>query len=115
MSPFIILTIIAILYLYSAPKFRFYIERDGYYLSRSWTSFVNALFITLVVCSHGLNLFQTSIREFLPEKCAAFAIGQFGQLMVTTFFFYSGYGIMYSLLNRGGVCAQVGFPAFCKS
>lgn len=112
MSPFIILTIIAILYLYSAPKFRFYIERDGYYLSRSWTSFVNALFITLVVCSHGLNLFQTSIREFLPEKCAAFAIGQFGQLMVTTFFFYSGYGIMYSLLNRGGYAHKLVFPRF---
>lgn len=102
MSPFIILSVISLLYICSRPKFRRFVERDGIYLSRSWTCFVNAIFISLVVCSHGLNLFQTTIRDYLPEKLAAATISQFGQLMVATFFFYSGYGIMYSLLTRWG-------------
>lgn len=112
MSPFIILTLIAVLYLCSKPRLRRFVERDGVYLTRNWTSFVNALFITLVVCSHGLNLFQTNICDYLPEKCAAFAVGQFGQLMVTTFFFFSGYGIMFSLLNRGGYEGNLIYPRF---
>ena len=103
MSPFIFLIVIVVLYITSKPRIRRFVERDDVYLSREWTSFVNALFIALVVCSHGLNLFETNIREYLPEKCTAFSIGLFGQLMVTTFFFYSGYGIMLSLLNRGGM------------
>ena len=103
MSPFIIFILVFLLYLCSKPRLRRYVERDDLYLSRKWTSFINALFITLVVCSHGLNLFHTSICEYLPEKCIAVAIAQFGRLMVTTFFFYSGYGIVYSLLNKGGI------------
>lgn len=114
MSPFIILLILAILYLCSKPRLRLYVERDGMYLSRSWTALINAFFITLVVCSHGLNLFQTSICDFFPEKCTAIAISRFGQLMVTTFFFYSGYGIMYSLLNREGYCNKLLFPRFVQ-
>lgn len=112
MSPFIILSTIVILYLCSQPRLRRYIERDGVYLSRNWTSFVNAIFITLVTCSHGLILFQTSIRDYFPERVAAGVVAQFGQLMVTTFFFFSGYGIMYSLLNRGGYCNKLLFPRF---
>lgn len=78
MSPFTILLILAILYLCSKPRLRLYVERDGMYLSRSWTALINALFIALVVCSHGLNLFQTSIHGFLPEKFTAIAVSQFG-------------------------------------
>lgn len=112
MSPFIILSFIAVLYLCSKPRLRRFVERDGLYLSRNWTSFVNALFITLVVCSHGLNLFQTNICDYLPEKCAAFAVGQFRQLMVAPFFLFSGYGIMLSLLNRGGYRENLIYPRF---
>lgn len=112
MSPFIFLIVIVVLYITSKPRIRRFVERDDVYLSREWTSFVNALFIALVVCSHGLNLFETNIREFLPEKCTAFSIGLFGQLMVTTFFFYSGYGIMLSLLNRGGYERKLIYPRF---
>lgn len=61
MSPFIVFLIICMLYLGSKPRLRRYVERDDLYLSRNWTSFVNAFFITLVVCSHGLGLFHTSI------------------------------------------------------
>lgn len=100
MSPLIFLLIIAALYLASKPKFRLFVERDGMYLSREWTSFVNAFFISLVVCSHSLIHFETSIRDYYYEKITASGIALFGQLMVTTFFFYSGYGIMLSLLNR---------------
>ena len=112
MSPCILLLFISLLYLCSKPRFRRYIERDGVYLSRSWTSFINAIFITLVVCSHGLILFQTTIRDYFPEKVTAAAVGQFGQLMVTTFFFFSGYGIMHSLLNRERYCNKLLFPRF---
>lgn len=114
MSPLIILTIIAILYLKSKPKFRRYIQRDNHYLSHNWTAFVNALFISLVVCSHGLLLFQTSILDYKHEQFAAFAIFQFRQLMVTTFFFFSGYGIMYSLLHREGYVHKLLYPRFTQ-
>ena len=114
MSPFIILFILFFLYLSSKPKIRRYIERDGLYLSRTWTSFVNALFITLVVCSHGLILFKTNIRNFLPEKYTAYAISQFGQLIVTTFFFYSGFGIMSSILRKKEYHHKLLFPRFVQ-
>lgn len=114
MSPFIIFLFIFILYLCSKPRLRRYVERDGLYLSRKWTSFVNAFFITLVVCSHGLILFRTSICDYFPEKCVATAIAQFGQIMVTTFFFYSGYGIAYSLLNRERYYNKLIFPRFIQ-
>ena len=110
MSPFILLIVIVVLYIASKPRIRRFVARDGVYLSRDWTSFVNAFFITLVVCSHGLNLFETNIREYLPEKYTAFGVGLFEQLMVTTFFFYSGYGIMLSLLNKRGYERMLIYP-----
>ena len=84
------------------------------YLSRDWTSYVNAFFISLVVCSHGLNLFETNIRDYFLEKNTASGISLFGQLMVTTFFFYSGYGIMLSLLSRAGYARMLIYPRFCS-
>lgn len=114
MSPLIFLLIIAVLYLVSKPKFRLFVERDGMYLSRDWTSFVNAFFISLVVCSHSLVLFETSIRDYYYEKITASGIALFGQLMVTTFFFYSGYGIMLSLLTRKGYTKTLIYPRFCN-
>lgn len=112
MSPFIFLSIVAVLYLTSRPRIRRYVERDGVYLSRDWTSFVNAFFISLVVCSHCLILFETNIRDYFPERVTASGVAKFGQLMVTTFFFYSGYGIMLSLLNRKGYTRMLIYPRF---
>lgn len=112
MSPFIILTIILFLYLFSKPKWRFYIERDGFVLSREWTSFVNAMFITLVVCSHGLGLFRTTICDYQLEQGTAEAVRALGQLIVTVFFFYSGYGIMLSLTRRAGYERMLIYPRF---
>lgn len=114
MSPLIILSAVIFLYLTSKPRFRRCIQRDNHYLTRNWTAFVNALFITLVVCSHGLILFQTSILDYKQEQLVALSISQFGQLIVTTFFFYSGYGIMYSLHHREGYVNKLMSPRFTQ-
>lgn len=112
MSPSVILLFVFFLYFSSQPKFRRYIVRDGQYLSRDWTSLINAFFISLVVCSHGLLLFSSRICDFHVERWSALFVGQFGQLMVAPFFFFSGYGIMLSLSERIGYEKLLIFPRF---
>lgn len=117
MSPFIILALVAIALLCSKPQFRRNIERDGQYLTRDWTSFVNAIFIAMVVSSHGLHHLPIGHHGIFLEKPTQQIIQRVGQLMVTTFFFYSGYGIMLSLLNRGGdkgYARMLIYPRFVK-
>lgn len=79
----------------------------GDYLSRDTTAAVNGLFICIVFLSH--------LRSYIPEEAytqldAGFlkVIIFLGQLIVTTFLFYSGYGIMESIKNKEGYIAH--FP-----
>ena len=70
-------------------------QKSGFvksYLDKSTTLSVNGLFILLVFASH-VNQY---IR--LPNPIGV----RLGQLIVVTFFFYSGYGVMESIKNRDG-------------
>lgn len=67
------------------------------WLSHDKTSYLNSFFITAVFFSHigqcGLDLCSAEIyayRILIP-----------GQLIVTTFFFFSGYGLMSNILKQG--------------
>ena len=68
------------------------------YLSRERTCCINGIFIWLVFIGH-LNHYPISFLE--AEKSLNAEICQLSQLVVTTFFFYSGYGIMHSLISKG--------------
>ncbi len=67
------------------------------YLSRETTTIINGIFIITVFFSHiksymtGLNNYDNYLYSF---------ISLVGQLMVTSFFFYSGYGIYESIKNK---------------
>ena len=65
------------------------------WLSRERTSFVNGFFICMVIFSH-LGKFGC----YYPDERRLIVLLIPGQLIVTTFFFYSGYGIMYSILKK---------------
>lgn len=93
-----ILILLLLALLYARPAFHGNIQTSEPWLSRERTCFVNSFFIFLVFIGHISQyqipyspLERTLIRLFIP-----------GQLIVTTFFFYSGYGIMLSLCQKGG-------------
>ena len=91
----IFFAIVILLLLYS----KFYNKKffDGY-LSKDNTTKVNGFFIILVFFSH----FQQYITITNPYDALLYKfVGLIGQLMVTTFFFFSGYGIHESVKNKG--------------
>ena len=68
------------------------------YMSKKQTTTINGIFVFLVFLSHGAqyislagpsNLLYVHLRSFL------------GQAVVTTFLFYSGYGMMNSIQRKG--------------
>lgn len=73
------------------------------YLDKSTTNNIKGVFIIMVFISHimpylnkcGANLDGNVIN--LPYSIISFL----GQLIVVMFMFYSGYGVMYSILNKG--------------
>lgn len=68
------------------------------FLKREMTTCINGIFILLVFMSH----FNQYVRYSVPfDLWYARMIGKVGQLMVTTFLFYSGYGIMESIKQKG--------------
>ena len=69
------------------------------YISKESTSAINGLFVLLVFLKHASD--QLDLNGNVFDK-AYFSLGQgMGQLIVTTFLFYSGYGITYSILKKG--------------
>lgn len=91
----IIFLIVILLLLYN----KFYNNKFyNNYLSRDNTIKVNGFFIILVFFSH----FQQYIVISNPYDAIGYKIiGLIGQLMVTTFFFFSGYGIHESVKKKG--------------
>ena len=88
------------------PDFR----RD--YLSRSSTGAINGIFVLLIFLSHATS--------YLPMDGTGdnlYIVFQLflGQLIVTTFLFYSGYGMMTSFLKKGADYVRTVFPRrFCR-
>lgn len=66
------------------------------YINPAQTSAINGIFVMIVFMRH-INQYLTF--EKYDSHYQLFDI-MIGQLLVTTFLFYSGYGIMYSLMNK---------------
>lgn len=93
-----ILFILFLLLLTGKPRFRKHLPLDGSYLSHERTNLINAFFIIIIVLRHihqriipfeGIDLFYAHAYE---HKAA--------QSIVSSFFVFSGYGIMMSLLKK---------------
>ena len=68
------------------------------FLNHDTTNCVNGIFILLVFMSHFNSYVQYTVQS---DLWYARLVGIVGQLMVTTFLFYSGYGIMESIKLKG--------------
>lgn len=68
------------------------------YLGKRTTTAVNGLFVILVVFSHGVQYF--SMNGTYDHVYAALR-GHLSQMIVATFLFYSGYGMMESVKRKG--------------
>ena len=68
------------------------------YLSKQTTTIINGFFVLTIVFSHFKNTVNLS-PSFIDQSLVRI-LNNIGQLMVTTFFFYSGYGIMESIKNK---------------
>lgn len=93
----LLLLLFALLCLFSMKK-----TEDGtasVYLSRDHTCFINGFFIIYVFLRHiseyGIQLSSLDTKFFELEGHVV------GQLLVSTFLFFSGYGIQLSLQNKG--------------
>ena len=70
----------------------------GDYMSIPATSSVKGVFAVMILFSHLRNYIVLSAG--LGDRLFAFFLNLFGQLMVTMFFFYSGFGIMESFQKK---------------
>ena len=77
---------------------------EGMYLSRKHTCFVNGFFIIYVFLRHiseyGVQMSDLDVSFFQLEGHVM------GQLLVSAFLFFSGYGIQLSLQNKGDSYAR---------
>ena len=91
----VIFTLLIIIYLY---KTKFYINKfNDDYLKINNTTTLNGLFIVLVFFSHFFSYYPAEIKiDIYLYKI----ISYIGQLMVTSFLFFSGYGIFESIKNK---------------
>ena len=64
------------------------------------TSPINGYFINIVFLSH-LRQYIDKASHTLLDQGFLTVIGLLGQLVVTTFLLYSGYGIMESIIHKG--------------
>lgn len=69
---------------------------DGSFIGIKQTSAINGIFVMLVFLSHFKQ--YISIEKY--ENYYLRFFDHMGQLIVVTFLFYSGYGIMFSLMNK---------------
>ncbi len=72
-------------------------EPNTEYLSRKCTLAVNGVFVVLVFMKH----FSQYISFGWDDSIYCWVRGFLGQLINVTFFFYSGYGIMKSIVTKG--------------
>lgn len=90
--------ILAMLVLFYGMSFVKSNEFNTEYMSRETTGAVNGIFVLFVFMSHISNymdLGSTSDKIWLNFR------SWLGQLMVVTFLFYSGYGMMCSIMKKG--------------
>ena len=78
------------------------------FMAPAITSCVNGLFISIVFLSHAKDYVPEEAFGPLDEGCLK-VVSYLGQLMVTTFLFYSGFGAMESIKHKPGYIKA--FPA----
>ena len=81
--------------------FQIRIKKQGYfddYISRESTVAINGIFIMLILFTHAHGYMDVT-----PDNMPIFYIfrGHCRQLVVTTFLFFSGYGVMESIQKKG--------------
>ena len=81
----------------------FRINKAGNFLEKNSSNVIKGLFILLIVFSHILNTFP--YNGFLASPLSFFRL-ILGQLIVSMFFFISGYGIIYSVKKDGNSYAK---------
>lgn len=85
--------------LWGRPRLSWQLPENGACLSRSRTSIINAFFIIIVLLRH---ISQRLVPFEGIDACYhAYFNCLAGQAIVSSFFFFSGYGIMKSILGKG--------------
>ena len=72
------------------------------YLDKKYTNTIKGIFLSFVFISHFISYKPVFQDNFIDMTGIIFIKG-FGQLMVTLFLFYSGYGVMESIKKKGDV------------
>lgn len=80
-------------------KIKFSRFQDGY-MAKEQTTDIKGIFAIIILFSH-LRGYTPLSNSFLDQSFSAL-LGYIGQLMVTMFFFYSGYGILKSYTKKDG-------------
>jgi len=78
----------------------FRVNKNETFLDKNSTNTIKGLFVILIIFSHILNYFPYTENDFFSKVLGIF-VGAPGQLVVTMFFFVSGYGIAFSIINKG--------------
>ena len=97
MSVTILLFLLLLLFT-GKPRFRKYLPTDGSYLSHERTNLINAFFIIIIVLRHIRQ--QVIPFDGMDELYIHLYEQKAGQSIVSTFFVFSGYGIMMSLMRK---------------
>lgn len=82
------------------------VKRVGFYedfLGREQTNSIKGIFILFVFIRHVLQYIESSGYEFISvgDKIFRMTNAMAGQLIVVMFLFYSGYGVMEAIRNKG--------------
>lgn len=68
------------------------------YMSKDQTGSIKGIFAVIIFCSHIKG--YTQLSNNLLDNLYVTLLGHLGQLMVTLFFFYSGYGVLKSYIAK---------------
>lgn len=94
----LVLALLLLTLLWGKPQFNRNLLPDGAILSHNRTNVINAFFIIIVVLRH---IHQRLVPfHGVDEYYHMYFNGPAGQGIVSTFFFFSGYGIMQSIMRK---------------
>lgn len=80
-------------------KIKFSNFQDGY-MAKEQTTDIKGIFAIIILFSHLRG--YISLSDSFIDQSFNLLLGYIGQLMVTMFFFYSGYGILKSYIKKDG-------------
>lgn len=95
MSMDIVLCLVAIICTY---RIKFASEWHSDYMSKEKTTAINGIFVLFVFFRHFTQYIEYGSYDAIFQRVDSWL----GQLIVVSFFFYSGYGGMVSIVKKGG-------------